>query len=82
MGFIRAAIWTVLCVGLGIFAATYEIEGRTPLEHVQRQWRSSDAPDQMDKMVATAKSKVEQPIEKISKADRESLNSLIAKKSK
>ena len=82
MGFIRAAIWTALCVGFGVFAATYEIDGRTPWEHVQRQWRSSEAPEQLDKLVVSAKTKVEQPVEKISKADRDSLNSLIAKKTK
>ena len=82
MGFIRAAIWTALCVGLGVFVATYEVSGKTPLEHIERHWKSSDAPDTLDKLVVDAKTKVAEPVEKISRADRESLNSLIAKKSK
>lgn len=80
MGFIRAAIWTVLCVSFGIWVSTYEIGGRTPLEIIQREWKSSDAPDKLDKAVADAKTKIAEPVEKISKADRDSLNSLIARK--
>ena len=86
MGFIRAAIWTVLCVGMGIFAGTYEVGGGTPLEHLQREWSASQAPEeldeQLDKLVDGAKTKLAEPVEKISRADRASLNSLIAKKQK
>lgn len=81
MGFIRAAIWTALCVGLGIFVSTYDVGGRTPLEIIQREWKSSEAPTKLDQIVVDAKSKIAEPVEKISKADRDSLNSLIAKKS-
>lgn len=88
MGFIRAAIWTALCVGLGIFVGTYELDGKTPLEHMQQEWKTTNAQDHVDKLVDGAKTTglgrltIAEPVEKISKADRDSLNSLIAKKSK
>lgn len=82
MGFIRAAIWTALCVGLGIFVGTYDLDGKTPLEHMQKEWKTTNAQDHVDKLVDGAKTKIAEPVEKISKADRDSLNSLIAKKSK
>lgn len=90
MGFIRAAIWTAICVGLGVFVSTYELNGKTPLEHLQKEWRSSSARDQLegqldgklDQLVEGAKTTLAPPVEKISKADRDSLNSLIARKAK
>lgn len=94
MGFIRAAIWTAICVGLGVFVSTYELNGKTPLEHIQKEWKSSSARSQLegqiegqldgklDQLVDGAKTKIAPPVEKISKADRDSLNSLIAKKAK
>ena len=86
MGMIRAVIWTGLCIALGIFVSSYQVAGKTPWEHAQQSWNSQNAPQQLsgglDKLVDGAKARLAEPVEKISKDDRASLNSLIARKSK
>src|SRR5512143_3920442 len=39
MGFLKFLVWTACAVGLGIFLAGVDIQGRTPLEHAQRAWK-------------------------------------------
>lgn len=41
MGFFKTVIWTAASVGAGVFLATYEIDGRTSLEHLQRAYRKT-----------------------------------------
>ena len=91
MTFLKWLIWTVCAVGLGVYLASGDIGGRTPLEHAERAWKQSvkggleetyeDAKD----AVTDAKDKVagkpaKPPRERISKDDREAVNRLIAQK--
>ncbi|MBL8952298.1 MAG: hypothetical protein JNK82_16080 [Myxococcaceae bacterium] len=42
MGFIRFLLWTSMCIGLGIFIASYEVDGKTPAQHFRTIWKSAD----------------------------------------
>jgi len=55
MGFLKFLVWTGCAVGLGVFLASGEIEGRTPLEYVQRQWKRHVRPAQVDQQVDRVK---------------------------
>ena len=50
MGLLKFLVWTVGAVGLGIFLATGQIDGRTPLDHMQRAWKRTVRPSHMDRM--------------------------------
>lgn len=39
MGLLKFLVWTACAVGLGIFLAGVDIQGRTPMEHAQRAWK-------------------------------------------
>jgi len=39
MGFLKFLVWTSCAVGFGIFLARGEIDGRTPLEHLDRLYQ-------------------------------------------
>lgn len=92
MAFLKTAIWTLSAVGLGIFLATAEVDGRTPLEHMERTWKRTVNPSQVDWLKdgledalddakdAVSSSKSKHPRERISPADREALNRVIAQK--
>jgi hypothetical protein len=55
MGFLKFLLWTGCAVGLGFFLATGNIEGRSPLEYVQREWRRHVQPSQVDRQVDRVK---------------------------
>ena len=84
----KTLVWTVCAVGFGIFLASYEVGGRTPLVHAQQAWKSSGGPVQLDGLkgrlgdaVENARDKLaqeSQPHEHHSAKDREALNKLIA----
>lgn len=50
MGVLKFLVWTACAVGVGIFLATGQIDGRTPLDHMQRAWKRTVRPSQMDRM--------------------------------
>jgi hypothetical protein len=50
MGLLRFLVWTSCAVGLGIFLATGEIAGRTPLDHMERAWKRNVRPSHLEKM--------------------------------
>jgi hypothetical protein len=50
MGLLKFVVWTACAVGLGIFLATGNIDGRTPLDHMQRAWKRTVRPSQLDRM--------------------------------
>jgi hypothetical protein len=76
MGFIRFLLWTSICVGLGIYAATYQVDGKTPVQHIQQIWNHSPA----KKMILAHEESA--PTEQHSEADRDAINRLVAKRSK
>ncbi|ATB27712.1 hypothetical protein [Melittangium boletus] len=50
MGFLKFLVWTGCAVGLGVFLATVEIDGRTPVELAQRTWKRHAQPPRPERM--------------------------------
>lgn len=50
MGMLKFLAWTACAVGLGIFLAKGEIDGRTPLDHMERAWKRTVRPSHMDRV--------------------------------
>lgn len=93
MGILRFVVWTTLCIGLGIFLATWEVGGKTPWQSAQGLWRRS-APklekvkDGAEDLVVDVKKRVAPPAEapapreRHTRDDREAIDQIIAKRSK
>lgn len=47
MGFIKWLVWTCFSIGLGIFLASYEVGGRTLVEHAQGTWAKKGGPSKL-----------------------------------
>lgn len=47
---LKFLLWTGLAVGLGVFLAQGEIDGRTPIEHLDRAWKRNVRPSKVDQM--------------------------------
>jgi hypothetical protein len=92
MGALKFIVWTACAVGLGIFLATGEVDGRTPLEHMERAWKRTVKPSAVDRVkdgledaYEDAKDAVSRPTnapprERISAEDRAAVNRIIAQK--
>ncbi|CAM3423829.1 hypothetical protein G4177_36740 [Corallococcus sp. ZKHCc1 1396] len=94
MGVLKFLVWTACAVGLGVFLARGNVDGRSPLEHMERTWKRSVNPSAMDKLkggfedaLDDAKQVVSQksanaspPRERITAEDRAAINDIIAKK--
>lgn len=83
MGFLRFLVWTTMCIGLGLFAAGWEIDGRTPVQHLRQIWKgapSSVAPvvDKVKHLAAPVTAAA--PTETHTDADRDAVNRLVAKR--
>jgi hypothetical protein len=50
MGILKFLVWTTCAVSLGIYLAKGQIDGRTPLEHMERAWKRSTRPSQMERV--------------------------------
>jgi hypothetical protein len=50
MGLLKFLVWTACAVGLGVFLAKGEIDGRTPLDHIERTWKHNVRPSQVERM--------------------------------
>jgi hypothetical protein len=94
MGFLKFLVWTGCAVGLGIFLASADVEGRTPLEHAQRAWKRHVQPSEVERMtdglkdaldgakeaVGRKTKPVAQPREQINAEDRAAIERIIAQK--
>ena len=90
MTFLKWLIWTVCAVALGVYLASGDIDGRTPLEHAQRAWKQTVNTSKIDRLkdglgdtLEDAKDKVtgkpaKPPRERITRDEREAVNRLIA----
>lgn len=76
MGFIRFLLWTSMCIALGIFVASWEVDGRTPLQHMKQIWKNAPSVP-MDKVKKLASPN---PTETHTDEDREAVNRLVAKR--
>ncbi|OJH34723.1 hypothetical protein [Cystobacter ferrugineus] len=50
MGFLKFLVWTACAVGLGVFLATVDFNGRTPVEYVQREWKRQVQPNRVERV--------------------------------
>lgn len=89
---LKFLVWTGLSVVLGVFLATHEIAGRTPVQHFQRAWKQSGASSKLDELrrdvqgafegakdtVSTALDR--KPKERHFPEEREAVNKLVAKR--
>jgi hypothetical protein len=87
MKLLAILVWTICAVGLGMFLASVEIDGRTPVQHLQRAWKRNVNPSKVDRLkdglrdaIDDAKlqlSKTKTP-ERYSEDERRAINRLIA----
>ncbi|WP_164018621.1 hypothetical protein [Pyxidicoccus trucidator] len=92
MGALKFIVWTACAVGLGIFLATGEVDGRTPMEHMERAWKRTVKPSAVDRVKdgledayedakdAVSRTTDAPPRERISAEDRAAVNRIIAQK--
>ncbi|MFP2910340.1 hypothetical protein ACLESD_35940 [Pyxidicoccus sp. 3LFB2] len=92
MGVLKFIVWTACAVGLGIFLATGKVDGRTPLDHMERAWKRTVKPSAVDRVKdgledayedakdAVSKKTDAPPRERISAEDRAAVNRIIAQK--
>ncbi|NOK16545.1 hypothetical protein [Corallococcus carmarthensis] len=94
MGVLKFLVWTTCAVGLGVFLARGNVDGRSPLEHMERTWKRSMNPSTVDRVkgrvgdaLEDAKDAVSQksanaagPRERITAEDRAAIDNIIAKK--
>ncbi len=90
MGILRFVLWTALCFGLGILAGTADVGGRTPWQLAQGLWKQQGP--RLEKVKEDAAGVVEDvrfkvapgdgtgPKERHSKADRDEVDQIIAKR--
>ena len=52
---LKVMVWTVAAVGFGVFLATWEVAGRTPVEHAQRAWSKGGLKDGLQDALDDAK---------------------------
>jgi hypothetical protein len=71
MGLIKFLVWTGCAVGLGVFLASAEIQGRTPLQHVQQTWRRHVPPSQLERVKVGLQDSWEETRESVSRKTRE-----------
>ncbi|RKI51449.1 hypothetical protein D7X55_34000, partial [Corallococcus sp. AB049A] len=50
MGVLKFLVWTTCAVGLGVFLARGNVNGRTPLDHMERTWKRTVNPSTLDKV--------------------------------
>jgi hypothetical protein len=50
MTFLKWLVWTLCAVGLGVFLASGDVGGRTPLEHMERAWKQNVSPSKLDRV--------------------------------
>lgn len=94
MGVLKFLVWTACAVGIGVFLARGNVDGRSPLEHLERTWKRSVNPSAMDRMKGSVEDALEDareavsqksanapgPRERITPEDRAAINDIIARK--
>ncbi|WP_223636184.1 hypothetical protein [Corallococcus sp. EGB] len=95
MGVLKFLVWTTCAVGLGVFLARGKVDGRSPLDHLERTWKRTVNPSTMDKVKGSVEDALEDargavsqksanaaagPRERITAEDRAAINDIIAKK--
>lgn len=68
MGFVRVFLWSSFCVAFGVFLATFELSGKTILQHAQATW-TTESPRAMSQLKSGFDSALQQARKSISSAD-------------
>lgn len=93
---LKFVVWTGFAMWLGVFAATRQIAGRTPVEHLERFWNRHGFSTKVNQTVKELKGRLsaavedtrdsvstvwdKKPRERHSPEDRQSVDKLIAKR--
>jgi hypothetical protein len=96
MGFLKFLVWTGCAVGLGVFLATVDFNGRTPLEYIQGEWKRQVQPSRVDRVTNSLRDALDDaedavkrttrqataagPRERITHEDRAAVDRIIAQK--
>jgi hypothetical protein len=82
MGFIRFLLWTSICIALGFYAGSWEIDGKTPAQHLKAIWQSSEpqVKGTLEKAKKQLSTREAAPSEQHSEADRDAVNRIVAKR--
>ncbi len=92
MRIIKVLLWSAACVGLGIFISSYKVDGKTPVQHLERGWKQKPGLDEVKEDVSSAidgakkkltvkdKTPVDAPTEQHSDEDKEAVNRLLARR--
>lgn len=80
MGFLKFLVWTAFSIGLGVFLASYEVGGRTPLEHATRAWKERGVGEALDRAKDAVSAQAKHPKEYYSSEDRAELNRLLGRR--
>ena len=92
MGIFKFIVWTTTCLALGAWLGGFEFHGHTPMQHLQRAWKTGapkldkvkdgaeDLVDEVKKKVSTKDGA--RPTEQHTTEDRDAIEKLIAKRSK
>jgi hypothetical protein len=80
-------LWTVAAVGFGIFLASAQIDGQTPMEHAQRAWKRKVNPSKVDQLKNGLRDAIDsvsdkKPTERYLEDEREAIERLVAGASK
>ncbi len=83
---LKMIIWSLICVGLGIFLARFPLDGKTAVDRAEQQWQDKKVSEKVEGAVHDAKSEVKKviakdgPSETHTKDDRASIDKLLAKR--
>jgi hypothetical protein len=76
MGFFKFVIWTGFSIGLGLFLASYDVGGQTPLERVRRAVDSASVTSAFERVKGSIGTQAGYPQEHYSAEDRAEVNRL------
>jgi hypothetical protein len=88
MPFLRFVIWTSASVGFGVFLASAQFGGKTPLQHMDQAWSKRSNTVSLDGLKDGVKGAflevrsgvTHKPAEHYTSEDREALNKIVAKR--
>ena len=88
--FLKFLVWTTCAMGLGLWLSTVSIDGKTPVEHIQKAWKKHGSGANLagvkgliDDALSDAKDlSAGKPQEKHTEAEKDAVNKIIAKHQK
>lgn len=85
MHFLKILVWSSLCVALGVFAGSYKVDGKTPLEHAKRALGMEPShlkrlKNGIGEALEEVRSARNNPTERYSPLDRQEIDRLVARR--